>query len=185
MIGLLTGDVGVGKTTVAERVASLARRNGLACGGILAPALKNSCGQKVGIWGVDLASGERRLLARTDRGLGGPAVGPYSFDAGALGWAVRTIAHALGESDLVFVDEIGKLELWRDQGLAPVLPLLQANQAARALVIVRRELLAELQARLAGEETVVFDVTEANRDDMSSRVLDTLCLPEHSDLERG
>ncbi|MBN1660690.1 MAG: hypothetical protein JXA93_20000 [Anaerolineae bacterium] len=174
MIGLLTGQVGVGKTTVAERVVGLARRNGLACGGVLAPALKNACGQKVGTWGIDLATGERRLLARTDRDLGGPAVGPYSFDAAAIAWVVDTIELALGGSDLVFVDEIGKLELWRGQGLAPLLPLLQAGKVERALVIVREGLLGELQVRLAGVETAIFGVTEANRDEMPARVLAAL-----------
>ena len=174
MICLLTGQVGVGKTTVAERVAGRAQRNGLVCGGLLSPALKNPCGQKLGIWGVDLASGERRLLARVDRELGGPVVGVYSFDAQAIDWAVGTIERATRESDLVFVDEIGKLELWRDEGLAPVLPLLTSQMAARALVIVRRELLEELQARLSGVETSVFEVTEANRDHAPARVLTIL-----------
>ena len=63
---LLTGPIGVGKTTVAERVAGLALRQGLACGGLLAPAMLNACGQKAGIWGMDVATGERRQLARTD-----------------------------------------------------------------------------------------------------------------------
>jgi nucleoside-triphosphatase THEP1 len=94
-VGLLTGPVGVGKTTVAERVAGLARRQGWVCGGLLAPAMVNSCGQKAGIWGVDVRSGERRILARTDRDLGGPAVGPYSFEQAALDWALAVIESAI------------------------------------------------------------------------------------------
>jgi nucleoside-triphosphatase THEP1 len=39
LIGLLTGPVGVGKTTVAERVVSLAPMRGLDCAGLLAPAM--------------------------------------------------------------------------------------------------------------------------------------------------
>ena len=171
LIGLLTGPVGVGKTTVAERVAGLARRQGLRCGGVLAPAMKNRCGQKAGIWGVDISSAERRILARTDKDLGGPAVGPYSFDAGALAWAVQVIELALGDSDLVFVDEIGKLELWQGSGLAPIMPRLAAGEADRALVLVRDGLLAELQARLAGVEQVVFRATEENRGELPAQVL--------------
>lgn len=170
-IGLLTGPVGVGKTTVAERVAGLARRRGLACGGLLAPALKNACGQKAGIWAVDLGSADRRLLARTDRNLGGPEMGPYSFDAAALEWAAEVVTGAMGGCDLLLVDEIGKLELWQDQGLAPVLPRLAAGETHRALVLVRESLLDELQARLPGVETVVFEVDESNRDDLPARVL--------------
>jgi nucleoside-triphosphatase THEP1 len=171
VVGLLTGPVGVGKTTVAERLAGLAHRQGLRCAGLLAPAMKNRCGQKVGIWGVNLASAERRILARTDRDLGGPAVGPYSFDGGALAWAVQVIASTIEGCDLLIVDEIGKLELWQGDGLAPVLPRLAAGEADRALVLVRDGLLAELQARLAAVDQVVFRVTEENRAGLPAQVL--------------
>lgn len=170
-IGLLTGPVGVGKTTVAERVVGLARRQGLVCGGLLAPAIVNSCGQKAGIWGMGIGTGERRVLARTDRDLGGPAVGLYSFDAAALDWAVGVVDSAIGACDLLIVDEIGKLELWRGIGLAPVLPRLSAGGAERALILVRDALLSELQARLAPVEQVVFRVSEENRNALPPDVL--------------
>jgi nucleoside-triphosphatase THEP1 len=169
--------VGVGKTTVAERVAGLALRQGIACGGLLAPALKNRCGQKAGIWGVEVASGERRLLARTDGELGGPTIGPYSFDAGALAWARDVILEAMGSQDLVIVDEIGKLELWRDEGLAPVLPRLAAGEAGQALVLVRESLLDELQDRLAPARAVVFRADEEGREALPRRILEEFVRP--------
>ena len=170
-IGLLTGPVGVGKTTVAERVVGLARRQGIVCGGLLAPAMVNSCGQKAGIWGVDIGTGERRVLARTDRDLGGPSIGPYSFDASALEWAVGAVDSAIGACDLLIVDEIGKLELWRGIGLAPVLSPLSAGEAERALILVRDSLLSELQARLGPVEQVVFRIRDENRDALPLDVL--------------
>ena len=173
-IGLLTGPVGVGKTTVAERVVGLARRRGLVCGGLLAPGMKNACGQKVGIWGVDVRSGERRLLARTDRQLDGPSIGPYSFDATALDWAVQVVQSAIGACDLLIVDEIGKLELWQGVGLAPLLPRLAAGEAERALVLVRSSLLAELQERLGTIEQVVLEASEENRGALAPAVLTSL-----------
>ena len=178
VIGLLTGPIGVGKTTVAERVAGLALRRGLACGGLLAPALIDACGQKAGIWGVDVVTGEQRVLARTDQDLGGPQVGPYSFDGAALQWAVEVVEAAIPRADLVLVDEIGRLELWQAGGLAPVLPRLAAGEARRALVLVRESLLAELQARLEPARQVVFAVSEENRGEVSSRVVQGLNLEE-------
>lgn len=170
-IGLLTGPVGVGKTTVAERIVGLAQRQGLTCGGLLAPAMMNSSGQKAGIWGVDLLGGERRILARTDQELGGPVVGPYSFDAEALDWAVDVVGNAIGACDLLIVDEIGKLELWCDVGLASILPRLAASEATRSLILVRDFLLGELQARLAPAAQIVFEVNEENRGDVPAHIL--------------
>jgi nucleoside-triphosphatase THEP1 len=175
-IGLLTGPVGVGKTTVAECVVGQARRRGLVCGGLLAPAMGNRCGQKVGIWGLDLLTAERRTLARSDRDLGGPVVGPYSFDAAALAWATGVVERAAGACDLLVIDEIGKLELWRGIGLAPVLSRLASGEVLRSLVLVRDSLLADLQSRLGPVEQIVFEVNEGNRGDLPPRILETLCV---------
>ena len=171
LIGLLTGAIGAGKTTVAERAAGLAHRQGLVCGGLLAPALTDQSGSKIGIAGVSLLTGERRTLARSDRELGGPTVGVYSFDDAALAWAIGAIEGAVGACDLLIVDEIGKLELWSHAGLASVVPRLASGQVRRSLALVRASLLAELQARLGGVEQVVFEVNAENRDELPSQIL--------------
>jgi nucleoside-triphosphatase THEP1 len=182
-IGLLSGPVGVGKTTVAERVAGLALRRGLACGGLLTPAMLNSCGQKAGIWGVDVLTSERRILARTDRSLGGPEVGVYSFDARALDWATGVVLKAVGACDLLVVDEIGKLELWRGTGLAPILPRLASGEVGRSLVLVRDSLLEELQRRLDPVEQVLFAVSEDNRRELPPTILEQLSLVKVPNLQ--
>jgi nucleoside-triphosphatase THEP1 len=171
LIGLLTGPIGIGKTTVAERVVGLARQKGLACGGLLAPALTDSCGVKAGIWGIDVLTGERHVLARTDRELDGPQVGVYSFDAAMLAWAITVMERAIDHCDLLIVDEIGKLELWSNAGLVPILPRLAGGEVNRSLVVVRELLLAELQGRLGQVEQVVFEVNPGNRDQLPPTVL--------------
>jgi nucleoside-triphosphatase THEP1 len=181
-VGLLTGAVGVGKTTVAERVVGLARQQGLTCGGLLAPAMLDGCGLKAGIWGVDLRTGERRILARTDQEINGPAMGPYSFDNAALAWAtgivevaITTVDPRTGEhNDLLVVDEIGKLELWRGIGLAPILPKLAAGAVSRSLVLVRDSLLTDLQTRLGSVEQMVFRVDKENRSSLAQHILGNL-----------
>jgi nucleoside-triphosphatase THEP1 len=170
-IGLLTGSVGAGKTTVAERVVGLARRQGLTCGGLLAPALLNRCGRKVGIWGHEVGTAERRILARSDRDLAGVCVGPYSFDDAALAWALGAIEGAIGRCDLLIVDEIGRLELERGLGLAPILPRLTSGEARRSLVLVRDSLVDSLRARLEPAEMVLFQVDEKSRRAVPSQIL--------------
>jgi len=184
LAGLLTGAVGAGKTTAAERVAGLARRRRLVCGGLLAPALTDQGGIKIGVWGVDLLTGERRTLARTDRELGGPVVGVYSFDAAALAWATGAIEGAIGACDVLIVDEIGKLELWSHTGLAPVVPRLASGQVRRSLALVRASLLAELQARLGHVEQMVFELDAENRDELPSQILARLFSAREFDNSR-
>jgi nucleoside-triphosphatase THEP1 len=190
-IVLLTGPIGAGKTTVAERVVGLAKRRGMACRGLLAPAIVDACGHKTGIWGIDLAGDERRALARTDSDLGGPRLGPYSFDAAALDWAAAVVLAALtspplaggtegGYSNLVIVDEIGKLELWYGLGLAPVLPRLAAGEVARALVVVRDTLVEELQRWMGTVEPVTIRVSEQNREMLPAQILEALLQPDTS-----
>jgi nucleoside-triphosphatase THEP1 len=131
----------------------------------------NRCSQKVGTWGVDVLGGERRVLARTDQDLGGPTVGPYSFDAVALDWAVDVVERAAGRCDLLVVDEIGKLELWQGVGLVAILPQLVSGKIERSLVLVRDFLLPELQSRLEPVEPTVFRVNEESRGELPPRVL--------------
>lgn len=181
-IGLLTGPIGVGKTTIAQRVVELARQQGLVCGGILAPGITDHRGQKIGVYGIDLRTGERRTLARTDRDLGGPSVGVYSFDGEALAWTVRVVEQALDPCttlpcDLVIVDEIGKLELWQGVGLAPILPRLSTLRRPWVLVLVRDFLLAELQTRLGPGERLVFWASEENREEMPTRIVNSFWPP--------
>jgi nucleoside-triphosphatase THEP1 len=177
MIGLLTGRVGAGKTTVAGHAAALAHGRGYTCGGILAPALLDASGAKIGIRAVDLLTGEGCILARIGQDLGGPAVGPYSFDASALTWAIDVVGEAVGRCDLLIVDEIGRLELEAGAGLAPVLLRLAAASSQPRLVLVRDWLLPALQRRLAPQAALVFEVTPAARDGLPAEILARLMGP--------
>ena len=177
--------MGIGKTTIAERVVGLARRHGLVCGGLLAPAMLNSWGQKFGIWGIDLLTGARRQLAATDQVLGNVAVGPYSFDPQALDWACGVIEGAVSACDLLLVDEIGKLELWRGTGLARVLPLLAQGESRRALVLVRESLLSELRSELGSIEQIPFHVNQENRSDLPNRIVEQLLDMKFRDPKGG
>ncbi len=141
----------MGKTTVCQAVADLARRLGYRPNGVITPALyacpersRRACPAdwELGIWdlgfakvgfeAMDVGSGERWPLARTDQDLGGPRVGPYSFDPAALARALRVLRRACPEQsrrvatagcDLLIVDEIGPLELEQGKGFAPILDL--------------------------------------------------------------
>ncbi len=175
MIALLTGPVGVGKTTLCQRVVDAARRKGYSCGGFLTLGTCDATGRRTGLAVVDVASGQRRALARIGRDMGGPSSGRYSFDAAAIAWALAAFRRAVAaRCDLIVVDEIGRLELQRGEGFAPVLGPLAGGAVARGLVVVRQELAGELARRLANVERAVFVVGEANREAVARAVFDGL-----------
>jgi nucleoside-triphosphatase THEP1 len=172
---LLTGRRGAGKTTVCRAVAELARRRGYRSDGVITPALYNSHGAKVGFEVVDVGSGERWPLARTDWDLDGPQVGPYSFDPAALAKALQVLRRAFTAGcDLFMVDEIGPLELEQGKGFAPILDLLPVKGPMHTLIVVRPELLDQLLLHLRDTESTVFNVTEENRDALPLQIVNEL-----------
>jgi nucleoside-triphosphatase THEP1 len=192
---LLTGRRGVGKTTICQAIAELARRRGYRPGGVITPALSNSHGVKVGFEAVDVGSGERWLLARTApstssghrQELGGPRVGPYSLDPIALDRALKVLRRAISPGcDLLIIDEIGPLELEQGEGFAPILDLLPVEGPTHTLIVVRPALLDPLLLRLrdaVGRPCrtgfTVFIVTEENRDELPLRIVEKLWEDRH------
>lgn len=172
---VLTGKVHIGKTTACCAVIERARQRGYCVRGILTPPILDKEGARVGIQVLDLDSSRARELARTDRDLGGPRVGPYSFDASALQWGQDAVARAIATGcDLLIVDEIGRLELEHTRGFNRVLDFLTASVLPRTLVIVRDSLLRTFLRRMAEMGFIVFDLTVDNRDDLPLEIFQRL-----------
>jgi nucleoside-triphosphatase THEP1 len=168
---VLTGDIHIGKTTVCLKLADWARQHSYTVCGILTQPILDDQGTRLGLTVLDLASSERRELARIDptrscsRSAGdGPRVGPYRFEPASLRWASAALERAVAMcSDLLIVDEVGRLELEQGTGLHKVLGLMATSAVPRTLWVVRRTLLHAFQRRLPGLCFVVFEATEANR----------------------
>lgn len=172
-LALVTGDIGVGKTTVVKRVVALAQAQGYVCAGIWSPAHIVD-GKKAGIEAVDLSSGERCLLAWMATENAGERVGRYTFDPAVIAWANHVLATAVAvQPDLLVVDEIGPLELERGGGLAPVLGPLAAG-CGRCTLVVRAWLLDALRARLPDIPKATFTVDVKTRESVPERVMDWL-----------
>jgi nucleoside-triphosphatase THEP1 len=145
-LAILTGDIEVGKTTVALRVAELARESGYSLGGFVSPAALGPAGVKQGIDLLNLANGQTRRLALCGAGFAGPATESYSFDPEVFDWGIEVVKQALAEGpDLLLVDEIGRIEFERGQGFAPLLPILAAGMSKRVLAVARGEYFHLLQ----------------------------------------
>jgi nucleoside-triphosphatase THEP1 len=170
-IVLLTGDSGVGKTTVCQRVVELAAQRGFRCAGLLSVPAVDDNQQRIGTDAMDVATKKRRELTRADRVLRHIQVGRWSFNLDALDWG-NALLRNVGECDLLVVDEIGRLELERKSGWMDAWGVLERHQFAMALVIVRPQLTEHISKLLGAKDTI--KVTRATRDDLPEQIVDTL-----------
>jgi len=162
MIIILSGEIGIGKSSVCRRVVEDATRLGITCGGIV--TTKTPAGD---ITVSDIASGEQRLLAeqrcRPDR----PNAGRYYFDPSAVAFGVAAIERG-NAAELLLVDELGYLEI-HGGGFASVISLISARDKP-SLVVIRKAL---LPAFIPGFFPVspVVTVTLENRDFITPQVM--------------
>ncbi len=112
------------------RVAKRVRAEGFKVGGMVTREVRKG-GVRVGFEVSDLATGEVGVLARVGEG-SGPRVGKYRVnlsDLEAVG--VEAVKRALREADVVFIDEVGPMELYSQKFRQAVL---EASRSGRPLV---------------------------------------------------
>lgn len=177
MLFLLTGEVQIGKTRWLESLVAELGAFGVPCAGVLAPGQwVPSTGphadangfEKLGIDNALLPGGERVPFAR--RGDLARADGTFDEESQAakaeLAWHIddaaidrvnahfdEITAHASAVAPgLLIVDELGRLEIWRNGGLTSAVALLAQGPTAafpHALAVVRDYLLDDTEALLA------------------------------------
>jgi len=167
---VITGETGVGKTTVCEKVIRMAKGEGHTCGGILTPKGLED-GVICGIDIVDIQSGERETLASTHDLYDGPRAGKYSFNPDGIRFGIRAIEKGRS-SDILLVDEIGHLER-KGQGFAEALALVGSGEVGNSILVIRKDLLSVFLPRLdAGLH--VFETTPSTRDGLPQQVFSCL-----------
>ncbi|MFQ6101697.1 MAG: nucleoside-triphosphatase [Anaerolineae bacterium] len=165
---LLTGERGVGKSTVCRKTIALVQARRYTCGGLLTLHRSNGA-----LDVLDVRSGYvRRLTLQLDES---PAViqGRFRFDPEALVWGNNTLTRAT-PCHLLVVDELGPLELEREQGWLQAFDVLHESDFTLALVVVRPELVVRAQLNLPASATTVLSVTSDNRDGLPAVLLEML-----------
>lgn len=179
MLFILTGDVQIGKSRWLERLVDSLSQRSVPSYGVLAPGIwvasegqaANADGlEKVGIDSVLLPQGQRvPFAARADlvgqAQLASPAT---QSERAKLGWRIsdsaldqvnghfrqiRACRNAAGRPGLLVVDELGRLELLREEGLVEAMAALAEGPSAQlphALVVARSALAGHAERRFAG-----------------------------------
>jgi len=165
---ILTGERSAGKSTVCRETIALAQAGRCTCDGILTLSHPNGT-----LDVLDVRSGDvRRLTLEPDAS---PAVilGRFRFDPETLAWGNAALAQTL-PCHLLVVDELGPLEIEREEGWLKAFDVLRRADFALALVVVRPELVARAQLKLPVSATTVITVTPDNRDDMPATLMEML-----------
>ncbi len=166
-VTILTGSRGIGKTTVCRETVRLAQHRGHTCGGILTfsrPDVRHV---------YDVRTGAvRQLTCEPDA----PQVvvqGRFCFSWETLRWASRVLSRSV-PCHLLVIDEIGPLELERNEGWPIAFDVLRGGAFDLALVVVRPELVAAVQLRLPSPPPRAVTVTHGNRDTLPGALVDGL-----------
>jgi nucleoside-triphosphatase len=158
---ILTGQPGVGKTTVVTRVVYQLRKSGLSVGGIY--SRERRAGRvRTGFEMTNLLTGETGVLA--DLKGEGPRLGRYRVNLVSLAqFASRGILEAVERADVVVVDEVGPMELLSPEFRRAVSGLLNAGKPS--ILVVHRSIRDPLVEEIrANPGALIFEVTLQNRD---------------------
>ncbi len=166
MVIIVTGAIGIGKTTVCRQVIGIVRGEGYPCGGVLTDKSPDG-----GIIIEDIQTGERETLASAGDVYGGPRAPKYSFSQEGIAFGLGAIADGLS-SRLLLDDEFGYLEL-RGEGFAPVLEPITAGRVGACILVIRRGLLPAFLSRL-GATPLVFETTTSNRHRLPQEIASVL-----------
>jgi general stress protein 26/nucleoside-triphosphatase THEP1 len=153
---LLVGGIESGKTATGLQLLSLLRQSGIQVGGFLAPR-KLKGDETIGYSLIDLASNTTHPFVGLEPG--GVPVGRFFLSDEGLALADRAIAAAIGQTPVVFIDEVGRLELRGGGHAASVRKVLASD--ALPVLLVRDELADEVIRTFGIEAPVLFDVRKA------------------------
>lgn len=160
----ITGQPGVGKTTVCRAVAD---RLGRSTGGMICSDITegDSRGTRVGFELLDLQTGVKGVLAHIKGD--GPRVGKYHVNMADLDRiGVSAILSAIG-TDLIVIDEIAPMELTSQRFIRAVEEALASD---RDMLVVLHQRSAHPLAERIRAEFDLITVTRDNRDAIAGEI---------------
>jgi len=174
MVIIITGAVGIGKTTVCEKVIKILRSSGYSCGGILTHKAADKS-----LIALDIQTGAEEILASTDNTFDGPRTPRYTFNPETIKFGIRTINKAI-DSDVLIIDELGHLEL-DGEGFVESLKLVKTGRVKNSILVIREDLLPAFLAQL-GDKPSIFETTISTRDRLPRKICSSLIgnLPDFS-----
>ncbi len=176
---LITGQPGVGKTTLIRRLMDHARSMGIDVYGFITTEVRES-GSRIGFKIIDVNNGRESWLAHVNLFKGGPMVGKYNVNLRAMELVGIPAIKAANQGSLLVVDEIGKMELMHGDFLKALEEVVDRVHFLGTIYMAYR-FNRTVVSFVSGHGFRVIELTMANRD----RVLNDLVRELVKGLNRG
>ncbi len=159
---IISGKRGFGKTTVAQRLATLLKEKGLRIGGVL----------NIGNTLTNLLTNKTIPFTCTSPMPNSIKIGQYYILTSAFTFAEEAIKESIEKKAYTFIDECGKLELQKKQGFYDILTF--ALPQGNCIVCVRDANVKDFFEVFHENEqtTKVFLLDKTNRDNLSKEIAD-------------
>jgi nucleoside-triphosphatase len=172
-ICLLMGLPGTGKTTIIRKAISQSRLN---AGGFYTQEIRVA-GKRQGFSIITL-DGQSAILAHIDSP-GSCRVSKYGVDITQLDTVgVAALYRAVDESDVVVIDEIGKMELFSPQFRKAVKAAMESGKKVLGTIMAAPASFTDNIKRLPGVE--IIEVTRENRNQVLHEVLEWLNISDEN-----
>lgn len=165
---LLTGNPGIGKTSILLKVVESLKAKGYSVGGMISREVRSQ-NARVGFEILDLNTSKRGWLAHVNQKTG-PKVGRYRVNMRDLeGLGVSAIVEATEKFDLVAIDEVGPMELFSEKFKDAVNKAVESGKLVVGIIHwkARNRLIDDLKRRI---DTKLHVVTYENRDSLHETI---------------
>ncbi len=152
---LIVGEKGRGKSSFLENMAKNLIEQGIdICGFVAQGIVKNN--SRTGFYIKNINSEEKMLLASTEK-IGDLKIGKFFFDKKAFDFGYRIIKADLDNSKIIFIDEIGPLEL-KDKGWSDLAEGLLNDSSKIQIWTVRKNLIKKTIHKFALNYSIIVDI---------------------------
>jgi len=165
----ITGDPGIGKSTVIMRVAEELKKRCLKVGGIISKEVRSN-NTRTGFEFIDLTTNERRTLTSTVGN--GPRVRRYVVNLDGCILASKRLISALENSDVIICDEPGPMEFKLKEFIACTKDLLETDKTV--MIVVHKRLQHPIIDQFKKRASFIMNVDLQNRDKAHHLLLDRL-----------
>ena len=165
---IVTGKKHEGKSTLALKLAEMAKEKGLKTGGIISISQNNN-GKRSGYEIMDLKTGLKKPLATTkDIENYAENIGPFYFYKDGIEFAHSALdINHLNECDIVFIDEVGMLEA-SEKGFYKDLKQLLNSDIKLLMFVTRDEFIKTIENKFNFKAKEIFSVSSQGTQDLSS-----------------